>query len=169
MTTTFHSLRSVAMNHADLREQIKALCDDEQAIADTLEGASNFHELCAAAMREANVRNAYAAGIQVLIEQMQMRAERHMHAYNRTRELVLQAMQEAGERQIKAPDMTITVKAGSPSVRIVNETEIPEGYMKAKTTYSIDKKAIGEALKAGQPVAGAELSNSQPTLELRVK
>jgi len=169
MATEFHSLRTVAMNHADLREQIKALCDDEQAIADTLEGASGFPELCAAALREANVRKSYALAIYDLIERMKLRAERHMHAHDKTRELVLQAMQEAGERQIKAPDMTITVKTGTPSVRIVNELQVPEGYMKAKTTYSIDKKAIAEALKAGQPVAGAELSNSQPTLDVRVK
>ena len=45
----------------------------------------------------------------------------------------------------------------STSVKIENEELIDVKYIKEKVTTSVDKKAIGEALKAGEIVSGAEL------------
>lgn len=49
----------------------------------------------------------------------------------------------------------------STSVNIINEELIGEEFKKEKITVSLDKKAIGDKLKAGEIVAGAELEEKQ--------
>lgn len=45
----------------------------------------------------------------------------------------------------------------SKAVNIVEETLLPEEYLRTEVTVEPDKKAIGEALKKGTVVPGAEL------------
>lgn len=54
---------------------------------------------------------------------------------------------------------TITVKVSKcpPSVEVLGEADIPEAYWNENVTRSIDKKAIREAIKAGEYVPGAAL------------
>jgi len=59
---------------------------------------------------------------------------------------------------------TATYKIGwrkSKSVEIINEDLIADLYKKEKTTISIDKKLVGEVLKSGASVPGAELLEKQ--------
>ncbi len=45
----------------------------------------------------------------------------------------------------------------SVAVNILDEAKIPSAYTKTETVVKIDKKAIGDALKFGELVEGAEL------------
>lgn len=45
----------------------------------------------------------------------------------------------------------------SVAVNIIDEAAIPDGFKVTKTTITVDKKALGEALKFGEIVDGAEL------------
>ena len=45
----------------------------------------------------------------------------------------------------------------STAVSITNEKDIPEAYTEIVKTAKIDKKAIGDAIKSGKVVPGAEL------------
>lgn len=55
---------------------------------------------------------------------------------------------------------TVRYKIGwrkSKSVSIINEDLIGDEFKKEKVTISVDKKLIGEKLKAGESIEGAEL------------
>jgi len=59
-----------------------------------------------------------------------------------------------------SPFVTSRVAIGyrkSTSVNIVNEEELPKDLLVEKVSISPDKKAIGELLKNGEVVSGAEL------------
>ncbi len=49
----------------------------------------------------------------------------------------------------------------SESVKLTDESKLPELYVKTKTTTSADKTAIKKALKAGEVIEGAEIEVKQ--------
>ncbi len=49
----------------------------------------------------------------------------------------------------------------SVAVNILDETRIPSEYTKTETVVKVDKKAIGDALKVGIEIDGAELVQNQ--------
>jgi len=51
----------------------------------------------------------------------------------------------------------IRVKRNPPSCVVLDESMIPEQYIKVKTTYAPDKAAIKGAIQGGEAVPGAEL------------
>ena len=63
--------------------------------------------------------------------------------------------------------MTASIRAGQPSVQITNEDEIPDLYVHMER--KMNKQVIASVLKSGGEVPGAVLSNSLPTLSLRVR
>lgn len=69
----------------------------------------------------------------------------------------LKAMHSLGDKQIETPDILVKIGKLPPSVRILDEAQIPHEYIKVKTEQSIDKIAISAALKSGRDVPGAML------------
>ena len=49
----------------------------------------------------------------------------------------------------------------STAVNITDESKLADGFKKVETVVKIDKKAIGDALKFGEKVDGAELIVNQ--------
>jgi hypothetical protein len=76
-------------------------------------------------------------------------------------------MQSGEIKTVETPAGTITRKSVPPSVLIVDEAAIPADYWKPSDP-KLDKKAVGEALKAGREVPGAMMSNGGETLQVRV-
>jgi hypothetical protein len=65
------------------------------------------------------------------------------------------------------PDITASIRAGQPSVQITDPDAVPDLYVHMER--KIDRQTIASVLKSGGEVPGAVLSNSLPTLALRVK
>lgn len=70
------------------------------------------------------------------------------------KKLMLGALQASGEKKLVTLKHSFTTR-NSKSVNILNEEEIERSYMIPK--FAIDKKKIGESLKTGELVKGAEL------------
>jgi hypothetical protein len=70
------------------------------------------------------------------------------------------AMQLYEINKLETPTLKISFRK-SESVEIDNEAEIPAQFLKEKTTYTIDKTAIKEAIKKGEVVIGARLQVNQ--------
>lgn len=49
----------------------------------------------------------------------------------------------------------------SKSVDVIDESKVPEEYIRVKTETSVDKKAVLDALKGGAEIAGCELKESK--------
>lgn len=168
--TNVHPLRAEGVKHAELRQQIAhafGLADDDQALIDTIEGESDFPELCAAALREAKAREAMAEGLQALIETMRQRKARLEHSAKQTRAVVAEAMMNAGEKKLALPDMTVSVRMGKPRL-IIDEASIPDRYKMAVTKMVPNKDAIQDAVDHGDVPDGVQIANPQPVITVRV-
>jgi hypothetical protein len=167
-----NDIKAEGRAYAELRERIKeafALADDDQALADTLDGASDFPDFCVAALREAKAIEAMAEGLAALVKDMQTRKARLEHSAERLRALVAGAMMEAGERKFTAPDMTITVRDGKPKPTVRDEARLPDRYKMAVTTIKPNMDAIRDAIAHGDVPEGVEISNGGPVLTVRIK
>lgn len=78
---------------------------------------------------------------------------------------IINSMQAAGKVEVAGELVKLVLQNNPPSVVIENEALIPNGFMRMPAPppppkASPDKKAIGDALKAGQEVPGATLRRS---------
>ena len=141
---------------------------DDDTIRDTLEGITTLNELLAETLRSAIIDEALVAGLRSRLQDMKHRLARLEARAFRKRELILHVMSEAGLRKVEQPDFTASARAGTPSLLVVAEEQIPEGYWIPQPA-KLDRQSLLAALKQGDQVAGAQLSNPKPVLSVRTK
>ena len=153
-----------------IRERIIALeVDiDEATLADTLEGLTDIHEVLAAIVRSALLDEALAEGLKGHIQRLQERLQRLTERGAERRRIARDAMVEVDIRKIAAPDFTVSVRSGSPSLQVVDEAAIPEPYWEAREPR-LNRAGVLEDLKRGVGVPGTLLSNPEPVLSVRVR
>jgi hypothetical protein len=142
--------------------------DDEESLADTLEGITNLHEMIAAVIRSALVDEALQSGLRARMADMKHRLNRLVERGVKKRQLALEAMTEAGLKKLEQPDFTASARAGLPGLVVIAETLIPETYWVPQPP-KLDRQSLLADLKAGGDVSGAELSNKNPILSVRTK
>jgi len=162
-------LKHAANNHAQLRERLKqqfALDDDDQALIDTLEGLSDFNDLCAEAIRAAIIREGLADAMTDIIRRNKARKERHERAAEAIRQAVLDAMQDAGVRKVEAPDLTFSIRDGGRKL-IIDEKTVPHDFCEQIITWKPDRDKIKQAVDNGDVPPGVQILNGSPTLTVR--
>ena len=129
------ALRSEVQRYTLLREKLlQAFPDvDEDTIRDTLEGISTLDELIAEIVRSALVDQALQAGLRGRLEDMRERLGRLELRETKKRELVLDAMNDAGLRRIEAPDFTVSTRSGAPSLIVTAEKRNSRAFLAAAT------------------------------------
>lgn len=150
-----------------LKEQLREIAgDDLDTIRDTIEGEVDLRGLiCLAA--EQNVTDAgLVNGLAETINKLAARKDRIEKRIGLLRVAILAAMQSGEIKSLETPAGTITRKAVPPTALILSEAEIPSQYWKPQDP-KLDKKAVGEALKAGKEVPGAMMSNGGETIQIR--
>lgn len=151
-----------------LKEQlVEAYGDDAEVIRDTLEGATNLHEAIAAATLELASVEGDKEGQEIAIAKLRERLSRHCRKAEAIRAAIFSAMEVAELTSLKTPSATLSVRASPPRVEITDEAAIPPVF-KVQPPPTVDKKGIGAALKAGEIVPGACLSNSPAALSVRL-
>ncbi len=78
------------------------------------------------------------------------------------------AMEETGAPKIQSEFHVASVAKGAAVARITDPDAIPPAYMRQPAPV-IDKAAVLRALKAGEPVPGAAMSNSPPHLRISTR
>lgn len=144
------------------------LAADEAALAELLgpeEGDVRdiLRRCLLAALHAASMADAAARRI----EDMRGRQDRYRRRGEQARATAFAMMEALGERKVELPDCTATISAPRPGVMIVDADALPGQFVRLKREP--DKAAIGAALKAGETVAGAELANGMPSLQIRTK
>jgi hypothetical protein len=139
---------------------------DERTLADTVEGLTDLHEIVAAIIRSALTDEALAKGLRGRIKEMQQRLERLEDRVSKRRGVARDVMLETGIKRIAAPDFTVSIRDGSPSLIVTDEAAIPTTYWQPQAP-KLDRLAVLGALKQGNQVSGAALSNNQPELSVR--
>lgn len=162
-------LKAAGVNHAELRDKLKAdfgLQDDDAALADTLDGISDFKELAALAVREIKFREAQAVALKALIADSRTRLARIEAAAEKARETLAEAMLNAHENKLALPDYTVSARKGVAKL-IIEESELSDAYKVPVMTFKPNRDEIKAAIDAGKSVAGVRLSNPQPVLTIR--
>jgi len=106
-------------------------------------------------------------GIEIKMNERQARKARFEQRYKAMRELARKLMEQAGLRKVVLPAATLSIRAGVPRVIITDEAALPENCVRIKREPN--KTMIWELIDQGATVPGAELSNSEPQLAVRVK
>jgi hypothetical protein len=163
-------LAFAAIAYRSLRDRIRALAPDldEQTLADTVEGLTDLHEIVAAIIRSALCDEALAAGLKGRIEDMQTRFERFTDRAAKRRQIARDVMTELDLKKIIAPDFTVSVRPGSPSLVVVDEAAIPKAYWEPREPR-LNRQSLTVELKQGAQIAGVGLSNPEPVLSVRTR
>lgn len=103
------------------------------------------------------------AGIEGLKAEEKRLAERRKFMENsvkRMKENVEQSMISTGKKKIKGPLFTFTIQKNPPSVEVIEERHIPQGFWIPQEP-KLNKKELLEELKLGHEVPGVELKQSE--------
>jgi hypothetical protein len=163
-------LEFVALHYRAVRDRLKAEDPelDEQTLADTVEGLTDLHEIVAAIIRSALTDEALAGGLKGRIAEMQGRLERLNDRASKRRQIARDVMVESEIKKITAADFTVSIRAGSPALIVVDESAIPQGFFEPRAP-KLNRVGLLAELKAGAAVAGVQLSNPEPVLSVRAR
>ena len=164
-----NTLYDIAAEYRQTADKLADLDLDEQTIADTLEGMSGALELKAQnVVMFARNLEATATAIKEAETTMASRRKALEHRAAGLRRYALSAMQVAGVQSIECPYFKLSVRKNPTAVEVFDAAQIPAQFMRTPEPPppALDKKAITEAIKAGQEVPGARLVSGE-RLEVR--
>jgi len=139
---------------------------DEQTLADTVEGLTDVHEIVAAIVRAALADEALAAGLKGRIAEMQDRLDRLQDCAAKRRQIAKDVMVELDVKKITAPDFTVSVRPGMPSLLVLDEAAVPSIYWEPREPR-LNRQGLVDDLKKGAEISGVSLSNPEPVLSVR--
>ena len=140
---------------------------DELLLSDMLEGSTDLYQVLARILDYEHEAENFVVSLDMRIAAYKARMARFEQRVDGMRSLMLKLLQHAGVRKVELPAATLSIRAGQPRVIITDEARLPEQFVRIEREP--DKHLIASHLKAGERVDGAELSNSEETLAVRVK
>lgn len=148
---------------ANLRDII---ADDDQAHADLVEGETGLLDAIRQAVNRLAEIEAHTEALSSLVKSYQERKARLENQADGIRAALAVAMGMAELKKIELPQATISRKPTPPKALILEEADVPTAFWKPQPP-KLDKKAVLDALKAGEAVPGAQLSNGGETIAIR--
>lgn len=137
----------------DLESRLRVLTDKTEATLDEAAGAIKALEAEAAEMKAEAAR-------------LSARARTPEGVADAIREVVGQVMDAAALKSVRGSRYTVSRLAGRESVAITNQDAVPREFWIPQPDV-LDKKAVGDALKAKQEVPGAEMQRGKPSIAIR--
>ena len=113
-------------------------------------------------------RESMAKAAKERADALRERAERFKRAAESARGVALAIYEAAGIKKRETVEWTASIRNGTPKV-IITDAALIESRFLRQPPPDPDKAAIGAALKAGEAVFGAELSNAGPQLQIRTR
>lgn len=158
-----------------IRQQIEnlkithpALLEDDEAWQASLESETDINELLCSIVTRIDDSKAMAIGTKDRLEELKARKERYEHRVEALRELAFKVMSTAELAKVELPIATLSLRAGGKQlVGDADAATLPDKL--CKISRDLNRTAIKEALKDGQTVPGFSLSNSPPSLTIRIK
>lgn len=164
------NLSFAAVHYRVIRDRIRTMEPeiDDQTLADTVEGLTDLHEIVQAVIRSALTDEALARGLKGRISEMQARLERLQDRASKRRQIAKDVMVELDLKKITAPDFTVTVRPGMPSLMVIDESAVPKTYWEPGTPR-LKRQDLAQDLKNGEQISGAVLANPEPVLTVRTR
>jgi hypothetical protein len=164
------SLEFASIAYRTIRDRIRAQDPqiDEQTLADTVEGLTDVHDILAAIIRAALADEALATGLKTRIAEMQDRLARLQDCAAKRRQIAKDVMTELDIKKITAPDFTVSIRPGMPSLLVLDEAAVPSIYWQP-VAPRLNRQGLLNELKEGADIKGVVLSNPEPVLNVRTR
>ncbi len=154
-----HQVELLLISHPEL-------ADDEVLRADVLEGETDLHAALSKLVRLIGETQAMRDGLAAYVTTLRARDTRLERRGEALRGLIFKLMQIADLKKVPLPEATLSVRNGTRSVVITDESKIPEQFIRIKREPN--RTAIKEAIDEGAHVEGCELSNGESGLTIRM-
>jgi hypothetical protein len=151
-----------------LHRDYPELAMDEVATLDMLEGETDLLKVLAKLGRERDNTKVLQDGLHSRVGELIGRETRFDLRQEFVREVIFRLMESAQLKKCELPEVTFSMRNNPP--RVVGDADpatLPDDLV--KITRTISKTKIKEALESGRHVDGFVLSNSPPSLVVRVK
>jgi Siphovirus Gp157 len=164
------TLSFAAIHYRAIRERLQAEDPhiDEQCLADTVEGLSDLPEILTAILRAALTDEALADGLKRRIAEMEDRLGRLKDRAAKRRQIVKETMVTLDLKKLTAPDFTASIRAGMPSLLVLDEEAVPSLYWEPGQPR-LRRQDLLNDLKQGAEITGTILSNPEPVLSVRTR
>jgi hypothetical protein len=150
-----------------LKEKLTAAYgEDAELVRDMIEAETSLHEQIGRAALELAAVEGEKDGIEIAIAKLKERLTRHCRKAEGIREAIQVALETAELPSLKTPAATLSMRASPPRVEITDPALLPAIFL-IQPPPSPDKNAVKAALKAGETIPGAVLSNQPPALSVR--
>jgi hypothetical protein len=143
-----------------------AIGDDDQATLDAIEGETALLEAVDASLNRLAEIETLRDSIGELITSYRERSDRLDNQAEQIRAALCMAMSMAGVKKLERPAGTLSLRAMAAKAIVTSEADLPSRFF-VEQAPKLDKKAVLEALRAGEKIAGAELSNGGETISIR--
>ena len=107
-------------------------------------------------------------GLKGRIAEMQDRLDRLQDCAAKRRQIAKDVMVELDIKKITAPDFTVSVRPGMPSLLVLDEAAVPSIYWQPRDPR-LDRQGLLNELKEGADIKGVTLSNPEPVLSVRTR
>lgn len=163
-------LRLEAAHYRDLAKQLKLAYGeiDEETLADTLEGLSDFPQMIEEVIRSSLDDGAMIVGLRSRLEEMSARLTRLKARYDKKRELACWAMGSSGIGKLTAADFSVSLAQGGQRLEVTDEAFIPQIYFIPQAP-KLDRTSLADALKRGEKIEGSHLVQSGPHIVVRTR
>jgi len=152
---------------ADLLAVYPELAEDDQLFLDTLEGSTGLFEILSKLVAERCEAESMVNAIKERVSDLAARRARFERRSEAMKKLAKGLMDAAHQPKITLPEATLSVLKPRTSVNVIDADQLPQGFF--SIVRQPDKKAIGEALLAGEQIPGAELALGDEGLMIKVK
>jgi hypothetical protein len=160
-----HFLTDLRAAHAALIEAHPELAEDDDFLADVIEGETNAPAIMerlvierAEALANGEAMDKLANSYAAISDKWTARAESR-------RKLMGLVLDAVGLRKMVTPAGTVSMSPGRVSLSLADDFTPPQGY--ARTKIEPDKAAIKKALEAGETMPGAALVTGSPIVQVR--
>jgi Siphovirus Gp157 len=164
------NLEFSTIHYRSIRDRIRAEHPqiDEQTLADTVEGLTDLQEIVAAIVRASLADEALATGLKGRIAEMQDRLDRLQNCAAKRRQIAKDVMVELDMKKVTAPDFTVSIRPGMPSLLVLDEAAVPSIYWQS-VAPRLNRQGLLSELKEGAEITGVTLSNPEPVLSVRTR
>lgn len=160
--------RIVQQQIANLRVTHPELIEDDESWLLALESETELDAILTQIVRQIEDATALANGTTERLDILTERAKRFEQRVQSLRNVAFKMLDASGLAKVELPEATLSIRKGQP--QLVGEADpatLPDELCKVSRT--VDRTKVKEALKDGATVAGFSLSNSQPSLSIRIK
>lgn len=152
-----------------IKAEIMALVgDDETALRDTLEGATDLDGIVRALILSIDEDRIMVDGITLRVRELQDRKARLEKRVETKRALIQQGLDIAERGTLELDVATVSIGKSAPKLRVTDEAAIPAGYW-VPGDPTLDKKRLLSDLKTeGAVIPGADLYRDEQLTIKRV-